>query len=732
MKLSPLLLQKSSCVARAARTLVRPLSFNRSEIRIPVLPVSFPSDNSLVHYLRRPFSWRLLSCLLFFVIASSLFISPAVAEPPSGVELTPDMLWEQAVAARDAGKNMTAAILFQRLQNRYPNAVQAEDALWQAAQQAKKYTLTAKDPNWRYVRDLFKRYTVDYPDSSRYPEAYYEGAVAHYNMQMFREALIYFNLFLKRFPNSPLVPEALYWQGQTFLSIGRLEEATNVFKKLSNAKDQTLRLRGYVGLGDALFAGKKYLAALDVYKKVKAMGVGYHYQDPSFLVKLGKTYFKVGNEDQGRKQLFHYLNLDKTTRYRADVVFEIAESYHRYGDEDAAQRMYAMAVSEGASDSRPVILSLFRMAVYRDDPERVVPDWKKPVDLADPAGDKPYMDVLDLYQREPIAQEARLALIRRYKARKDNDRLFEVAANYVRYAPEGPLRQEMEIMVGNLLEERVQNYLAEQRYQDVFDLYRAEYSHVTGYKQGRLLYLIGQALEAMTLYDQASVVYYRALGLPLSDADKADLYLRRARVYIANKDWSAADRLLTHLRKIYKDDKVSVQYLCMSGRFAESQGKESEALVFYYDAFEVAGSFNVKPSCAPDGLVLLAGQGRNDEAQAMLARFARDKWLVPEVTQEWHERLGDNFLKAGDKFAAVKSFREGLSEGMPQAGEVVQSIQIRLGSVLASQGKVDEARSLFEAARAGSGEMWRKVAEERLNQLSIDGSMMAVDAVLKQ
>ncbi|MDH3393049.1 MAG: tetratricopeptide repeat protein, partial [Desulfobulbaceae bacterium] len=412
---------------------------------------------------------------------------------PPPVVVTPALLWEQATAARDADKSMDAAVLFQRLQDQFPTDEHAEEALWQAAQQAKLNASIVRDPNWRYVRDLFKRYTVDYPKSPRYPEAYFEGAVAHFNMKLFREALIYFNLFLKRFPDSPLAQQARYWQGQTFLKVDRLADATKVFEELSHAKDRTLRLQGFVGLGDALFAGEQYLAALAAYKKVFSKSPDYYFEDPSLLVKLGKTYFKVGNEAQGMKRLFHYLNLDKTSRQRADVLFELGESYHRQGDVDASQRMYGMAEEEGVKDSRPFVLSRFRQAQYRDDPKRVIPDWKKPTDLSDPAGDAPYLDVLDLFYRDPVAQEARLALIRRYQARKDNLRLFEVAVNFIQHAPEGPLRQEMQAVVGDILVARVQDDLAGERYQDVYDLYRADHQHVAAYRQGRLLYLIGQA-----------------------------------------------------------------------------------------------------------------------------------------------------------------------------------------------------------------------------------------------
>jgi len=658
---------------------------------------------------------------------------PPPAETEAGAVLSAEQLWEQAVADRDAERPMAAAILFQRLQQQYPEAEQAEEALWQAAEQAKKHALTAKEPYWKYVRDLYRRYAIDYPNSPRYQEAYFEEGVAYFNMSLFREALIYFNLFLKRFPESKLVPHVRYWQGQTFLRVGRFAEATTVFEELSKSSDFDLRVRGYVGLGDALYASGQYLAALAAYKRLLVKAPKFRLQDPSVLLKLGVTYFKVGNEAQGRKQLFHFLNLDKTSRQRAEAIFEIGESYYREGQAEAAQRLYEMAEEEGVGDERGVVLSRFRRAQYRDDPARVLPEWSKPVDLADPAGDQPYVAVLDHFYREPIAQEARLGLLARYRARKDEARLLQVATNFVQHAPDGPLRRQVEEEIGDILARRVEQYLANQQYQEVYDLYRNEYRHVQAYGKGRLRYLIGQAFEALTLYDQAAVIYYRALGLPLADADKVDLYYRRARVYLALKDWPAADRLLTHLRKIYQGDPAAGEIAYLSGLLAEEQGKAPEALGFYLQAVQTPSVAEHRPLYAVAALGSLLRVGRGGEAQPLLARFAKEGWLVADQLQEWYGRLGDGLQQAGDRAGAVAAYQAGLGEGLPQEGVAAQSLHLRMGKALADAGSVEQARKHFEVARSGPDKVLGQVAQERFAQLAIETTMATMGgAVLGQ
>ena len=665
----------------------------------------------------------MLVCLLPLAGLPARAAGPARAESAAAAEPSPDALWAKAVAARDADRLMEAALLFQRYQNLNPQNPRAEEALWQAAQLAKKHALGAKKPEWRYVRDLFKRYTVDYPKSPRYPEAYFEGGVAHSHLRLFREALIYFNLFQKRFPGSPLVPEVRWWQGQTLLEVGRLDEARVIFEGLARSQDPSLRLRGQIGLAHTLYGSGQYAAALAAYREVEALSPGGHLEDPSLLFWMGMSNFRVGNEEEGRRNAFHFLNLDRTSPHRAEAMFEIGESYLRGGDKATAQRLYLMVLDEGAPEERLMVLSRFRQAQYNDDPARLPPEWGKQLDLADPAGDQPYLALLDLYHGEPVAQEARLGLLRRHQARKDDQQVYDVAVNYLQYAPAGPLRQEVETVVGDILVRRVEEYLAKQRYREVYDLYRTEYRYVAVYGKGRLRYLVGKAFEALSLNDQAAVIYYRALALPLTDAEKIDIYYRRARIYLALKDWPAAERLLAYLRKMYSGDRAVSEVFYLSGRLSEARGRVTEALGFYRKAVTLPPVAERRPVYAAAILDLLFRQGGNAEAQTLLARLVKEGWLEGGEAQRWYARLGGNLRQAGDVAGAAAAYSAGLGASMPQEGEVAQAMHVSLGDALVALGKGAQGRAHYTAARSGPSELWKRVGTERLQQLTLDSTL---------
>ena len=251
-------------------------------------------------------------------------------------------------------------------------------------------------------------------------------------MHFYREALIYFKLFKERYPKSSLIPRARYWQARTLTEVGRLNEAIVLYKEVINEKEEDLKIMGLKGLGEVYAVSKKYRLALATYEKIMAKFPKHYFDDLELLINLGRAYFHVGKEQKGRKQLFYFLNLAEESPRRSEILFDIAESYYRQGDNTTSQKLYEKVIDEGETTQRAVILALFRRAEYLDDPKHKLSAWQKRGDLTDPAGDRPYLAVLDSYHTEPIAQDARYGLFQRYKVRENLELAFETGKSFLR------------------------------------------------------------------------------------------------------------------------------------------------------------------------------------------------------------------------------------------------------------------------------------------------------------
>ncbi|MEA2084858.1 MAG: tetratricopeptide repeat protein [Thermodesulfobacteriota bacterium] len=675
------------------------------------------------------FRLMLLTCLSVFSTVSAFAEDPPSTEGADQqvTERLYKRLWRQAETALEKEDLLKAAGLLERIHRRYPDSKKADEALWMAAGLQKQIASESEDPNWEKTKNLFRMYVTDYPESPKAPEAYFEVANAYYKMRFFREALAYYGLFKKRYPDSPLVPTTSFWQAKTLFQIGRLKESKEIFLKLIETKNPDLQIKAALGLGEIEFKNENYRQALKTYENILEKFPAYHLKDLEILKLMGITNLRMKKEKQGRKQLYQYLNLAERSPYKAEILFEVADSYRREGDHLTSQVLFNKVIDEGDGEKGFVILSRFRQAQFLDDPNRKLRAWQRKPDLTDPAGDSFYLAVLDARFPEKFEQDARFGILIRYMARKDYDSVYDLGNLYVRYECPESKKKEIFDMLGQVLIHRAEKYLEKQKFQEVYELYRDEYRNVAAYTKGRLLYLVGRALESLCLYDQAAIIYYRALRLPLTNEEKIDLYYRRARVYLAKKDLASAERLLKYLREIYNGKKPEGEIYYLSGRLREAQSKYEEALVFYSKAVEVL-TFPDKKSTYNDArLRMLFNLEKYDEASAALIEAVKEERLTAEELQGWYAKLGDILFKHDNLKQAADAYLAGLDEKMPRDGEPAQRIHLHLGDVYIKMGDTDKSISYFEKAKEGADSMMRKIAEERLNQIYIDRSLSALN-----
>nr|MDA8164652.1 hypothetical protein [Desulfobacteraceae bacterium] len=168
---------------------------------------------------------RLMPVLaLLLLVGSGLVVLPAAAAGKEGaVSSAPPAadLWQAAEKAAAAGRKEEAAGLFDRVYRLHRGEGQGEEALWREVRLRDELALGQAGADWGAVRDLYRLYTIDYPQGAHFEEAYLGLGLSHFRMYFFREAAIYFKLFLDRFPQSSLRVKATYWQGPTLFMIGR-------------------------------------------------------------------------------------------------------------------------------------------------------------------------------------------------------------------------------------------------------------------------------------------------------------------------------------------------------------------------------------------------------------------------------------------------------------------------------------------------------------------------------
>ncbi len=686
----------------------------------------------------RPFRFCTIS--LFFVITLLLMSIPLAhgqsASPSAGdiakkaTVLKQEKLWSRAMELFSNGEDEDSAKQFLTFYKRYPDNIRAEQALWRAASLYRGLAFTSSDVEWDKVMELFRSFTLEYPESKRLADAYFEVAHAYSQMNYHREAITYYSLYLKRFPAGSKASKAAFLKAGSLLQIKRFNEAAGVYESLKQSDDPTNRLRGQAGEGHIFFLQGKYHDALGIYKRILRHNPSYYIDDPEILRFMGIASLRVNNDEEGLENLIHYLNLTGPGQFRADVLFEMAESYFKQGNILAANHFYEQIISEGDKDDRLVLLSRFRLAQKKESTLAVF-EKDKLEELSAKKHDKPFQDVLDKHYTEPLSQDARYELIKRHWERQEFDQAFVIGKAYLRYDTEEDQEKEVHDILGRILEKEVEELLNQQKYEDVYQVYLDEYPYVKGYQRGRLLFLVGRALESMSLWKEASTVYYRALGLSLTPEEMLDLYFHRAQTYIAGNDVKSAQRLLKYLRKIYVSEPAIAKIYFLSGKLRELQQRKEDALAFFQMAVESYPADGRKAEYAENYLRLLFDLEKIAEAEKALGRFAKERWLGSEKEIDWFIRLGDAY-RAHEKFIqAIEAYRSVLADKPPARPAVLQAVHLHLGDALLKIGDEKAAFSHLEMAIAGNDITIQGLARERLEQARIDKSLVELAPVLQ-
>ncbi len=646
---------------------------------------------------------------------------PVVVKPPSLGKLL-----AEAQDMLQLGDNAGAARALYMVHYYYPEDKNAEPSLWQAAYLQKEFAQSSKIADWEKVLDRFRRYVSYYPKSPKAAEAYLELGKTYQAMHYYREAQAYFKLFMERYPDSPLVLQAMRWYRNSMLRAGQEGEAEKVFHVWQKSADAAVRQMGEAGLGNLKSIKGDYQGALNIYQKIMTAAPDQQVADPEILRYAGIANLRLDKTEVGREQLYHYLTLAGMVAERTDVLLELAESYFRTEDYQSANKLYRQIIEEGDGSERAVLFSNLRVAQYLDNPEITLAKWQRHNDLKDEEGDKPYLAILEKSYRDPIAQDARFGMFQRYQARAELEKAYEVGRNFLRNATPEAANALQGKRVGHILLYLVEELLKAKKYLEIHELYVSEYRHIKDFPNAKLQIMIGQAMEALGLYEPAATFYYLAMKWPMTEQEKTELYFRRAEVYLAAKDYEAADRLLTYLAKTYEGKPEAGQVAYYTAKLSAARGQIDKAHDAYGQTMKEPTPPAKQVQAADEDLGLMVQEARLEQAEAVLAKGVAGALIAPEAHQVWLLRIGNGWRGKRNLAKAQAVYQKGLAQGLPDKGDAVQELHLYLGDVFFAQGDKEQGVVHYKAAQQGENPQWQKMADERLTQHDLDTEMAAM------
>ena len=181
-----------------------------------------------------------------------------VAQLPGSGALQAEAVLRKANSLLRAGNYPEAAAAFAEFEKSFPQS----PLLPQALASGIEARLRAKELTGTQARAEFAKILSRFPESTLAPALSFQIAQTHYEEKNHGEALTAFREMAKKFPKDPLADNALYYAGLSALALGNPEEATKLFRSLS--ENSPLRTDARLAEIDACRAAGDYAGGLQI------------------------------------------------------------------------------------------------------------------------------------------------------------------------------------------------------------------------------------------------------------------------------------------------------------------------------------------------------------------------------------------------------------------------------------------------------------------------------------
>ncbi len=197
---------------------------------------------------------------------------------------------------------------------------------------AKKYFQTTIDKSWKLI-DL-------YSDKSKWADdALLYIAKSEYYLQKYTQAQNHLETFLKKYPNSELIPEAYLWLGKVYLRLKKYEKADEAFFfAIENAANSRIRAEAYFEKGLDAFKREDYKAANEFFLKAMEEKPDDEYR-ALLQFYLAETYYIQKRYPEAIKQYKKVMKFSPTVDIEYRTKYHLALSLIQEGKYKDAKRI---------------------------------------------------------------------------------------------------------------------------------------------------------------------------------------------------------------------------------------------------------------------------------------------------------------------------------------------------------------------------------------------------------
>ena len=174
---------------------------------------------------------------------------------------------------------------------------------------------------------------------------FYEG-LCHYKLEEFAKAASRFEELIRRWPQAPTVPEALYWWGWSLLRMGRWKNAEKLFLKVATEfPSHPLAPKAWLKVGDCRYNRGEYDRAVFAYLKVKN---AYPQADcvPDAYWGIVLSYYNAGKEERFKLWADQFIKTHPRHPLAANVLLLLGSHHEAKGNLASAEVCYRKVIEQ--------------------------------------------------------------------------------------------------------------------------------------------------------------------------------------------------------------------------------------------------------------------------------------------------------------------------------------------------------------------------------------------------
>jgi tetratricopeptide (TPR) repeat protein len=584
---------------------------------------------------------------------------------------------------------------------------------------------SGKTDDYERAHDDYVYLNQHYPES---PLAERNALILGY-MQLERgEALAtiqHFNSFIKKFPNSPEVPQARKAIAEGFLLSHKFDESLNEYQNVAKAYANTPD--GYEAnyrLGDVDFAAKNFAGAIETYRKVLKT---YPAQEKNFAnahYNMAEALFWKKEYKKAVDEFVNFLSLFPTHPYGGYAMTRIGEIMGILGV-DSRRSMGAFLESSFRYPDNPgAKVARLRMLTVQMKSMRPK-ELKKAVEEIKNAINEVKLDGMDEF--------ATLILAEGLQERGDYDTSLNTLLSYYQQHPALQYKDQFTARITRDIASEIKSNVDEGHFLNALK-FKSGYEKTWLHASPRLdvEYFEGRAFEQAGAWDEAEKVYghlkeeMEKINGTIEEKERrvaeflpsrSSLLLRMAAVAVAKRRYVEAYQELKELDQDKTlSEKEQVEKVQLIASVSEYRNEFPKAVAALKDLVK---RWKGEPDLLNPARVHLAElenkSGGFEDAQNNVDKVLETKDLAENLRAKALEIKGDSLLGQKRTMAAIEVYQTLLEQF--ETKRPLGSIRYKVGQLLFDKGDVKGAEVAWGKLQGGSNEILWDLAKEKLEQV---------------